>query len=176
MLRRLAPALRRAGVDVEFGRDSPLEAKADDRQESQLTAPDSIDCRKRVEARVGIEPTHKGFADLSLTTWVPRLLPEQKPSTLSHSTGNCLGGSTSGDVGKVGQRSRRLRRQLFDHLHQLHEYSRESLGFLVNEMILTHTHWSIQSVHDRCIALAECVQTLHLPPARRSSIPTIDPV
>jgi hypothetical protein len=27
----------------------------------------------RLEARVGIEPTHKGFADLSLTTWVPRL-------------------------------------------------------------------------------------------------------
>jgi hypothetical protein len=27
-----------------------------------------------VEARVGIEPTHKGFADLSLTTWVPRLI------------------------------------------------------------------------------------------------------
>jgi hypothetical protein len=29
-----------------------------------------------MEARVGIEPTHKGFADLSLTTWVPR--PEQE--------------------------------------------------------------------------------------------------
>jgi hypothetical protein len=29
-----------------------------------------------VEARVGIEPTHKGFADLSLTTWVPR--PERE--------------------------------------------------------------------------------------------------
>src|SRR5664279_3573532 len=28
---------------------------------------------ERLEARVGIEPTHKGFADLSLTTWVPRL-------------------------------------------------------------------------------------------------------
>jgi hypothetical protein len=28
---------------------------------------------KTLEARVGIEPTHKGFADLSLTTWVPRL-------------------------------------------------------------------------------------------------------
>ena len=26
-----------------------------------------------LEARVGIEPTHKGFADLSLTAWVPRL-------------------------------------------------------------------------------------------------------
>ena|SRR5579864_6999960 len=32
----------------------------------------------RLEARVGIEPTHKGFADLSLTTWVPR--PEIKVS------------------------------------------------------------------------------------------------
>jgi hypothetical protein len=30
--------------------------------------------RTFVEARVGIEPTHKGFADLSLTTWVPRLI------------------------------------------------------------------------------------------------------
>src|SRR6202051_3177362 len=28
---------------------------------------------RELEARVGIEPTHKGFADLSLTTWVPRL-------------------------------------------------------------------------------------------------------
>ena len=31
-------------------------------------------CFERLEARVGIEPTRKGFADLSLTTWVPRLI------------------------------------------------------------------------------------------------------
>ena len=29
---------------------------------------------KGLEARAGIEPAHKGFADLSLTTWVPRLI------------------------------------------------------------------------------------------------------
>ena len=29
--------------------------------------------QESLEARAGIEPAHKGFADLSLTTWVPRL-------------------------------------------------------------------------------------------------------
>ena len=35
-----------------------------------------IICSLILEARVGIEPTHKGFADLSLTTWVPRLVKQ----------------------------------------------------------------------------------------------------
>ena len=36
-----------------------------------------------MEARVGIEPTHKGFADLSLTTWVPRPCLVQRPGPKS---------------------------------------------------------------------------------------------
>ena len=42
-------------------------------EESELKAVDTGNYKKGLEARVGIEPTHKGFADLSLTTWVPRL-------------------------------------------------------------------------------------------------------
>jgi hypothetical protein len=34
----------------------------------------TLEVVRRLEARVGIEPTHKGFADLSLTAWVPRHL------------------------------------------------------------------------------------------------------
>jgi len=41
---------------------------------------------KELEARVGIEPTHKGFADLSLTTWVPRLGRAASFSALSLQT------------------------------------------------------------------------------------------
>src|SRR5437763_17037207 len=50
---------------------------------------------ERLEARVGIEPTYKGFADLSLTTWVPRpsiklALPEENVHRLGNSLG-CTG-------------------------------------------------------------------------------------
>jgi hypothetical protein len=39
-----------------------------------LVFSEMLDVAQRLEARVGIEPTHKGFADLSLTAWVPRHL------------------------------------------------------------------------------------------------------
>jgi hypothetical protein len=41
-----------------------------------------------LEARVGIEPTHKGFADLSLTTWVPRLVRWATSKTLARGRGS----------------------------------------------------------------------------------------
>src|SRR5271169_1743134 len=56
-----------------------------------------------LEARVGIEPTHKGFADLSLTTWVPRPLLQKELSTRSHCTGNGLGASTLDNLGTIRQ-------------------------------------------------------------------------
>jgi hypothetical protein len=65
---------------------------------------------ENLEARVGIEPTHKGFADLSLTTWVPRLMGKMKrePWLLAwegwqrHAAGAGDGGRTRDfDLGKV---------------------------------------------------------------------------
>ena len=48
--------------------------------------------RKELEARAGIEPAHKGFADLSLTTWVPRLGPGSS-HTAVHLVDICQGGA-----------------------------------------------------------------------------------
>ena len=49
-----------------------------------------------LEARAGIEPAHKGFADLSLTTWVPRLGPGLGPVSSHfavHLVDCCRGGA-----------------------------------------------------------------------------------
>ncbi len=61
--------------------------------------------RNKLEARVGIEPTHKGFADLSLTTWVPRLglgsVAENPPLAVLNRTLN-RGLIGAGDRGRTG--------------------------------------------------------------------------
>jgi hypothetical protein len=58
-----------------------------------------------MEARVGIEPTHKGFADLSLTTWVPRLIGPALSRTPGWIKEECIAGgncSGAGDRGRTG--------------------------------------------------------------------------
>ena len=57
-----------------------------------------------MEARVGIEPTHKGFADLSLTTWVPRpdvpaIAATKDPRPYRPPEGKSFG---AGDRGRTG--------------------------------------------------------------------------
>ena len=67
----------------------------------------AIGLQKMMEARVGIEPTHKGFADLSLTTWVPRL---GGLHTL-FSPADCIGSVTQAGIiwsGRPGSNRRHL--------------------------------------------------------------------
>jgi hypothetical protein len=78
---RTKDSLCRAEVSGYLSRDSVSEKQGEKRgtrysfrysgrTERQRLAAKLLE---NLEARVGIEPTHKGFADLSLTTWVPRL-------------------------------------------------------------------------------------------------------
>jgi hypothetical protein len=61
-----------SALGATFARFCPIEPQRGRNISFGLTASQTTNCKERLEARVGIEPTHKGFADLSLTTWVPR--------------------------------------------------------------------------------------------------------
>src|SRR5436309_8071515 len=76
----------------------PIEAERKRNAWTMASTVDSCNCKKRMEARVGIEPTYKGFADLSLTTWVPRLVVPKFSLTSgnSPSDGKALAGAGLG--------------------------------------------------------------------------------
>ena len=54
---------------IELGRNPYILREVGATQKASVFSAKSL---QELEARVGIEPTYKGFADLSLTTWVPR--------------------------------------------------------------------------------------------------------
>ena len=65
-------------VGPHFGRFAPIQNERERRVSEGVTRLVSANYKELLEARVRIELTHKGFADLSLTTWVPRLRAGRK--------------------------------------------------------------------------------------------------
>ncbi len=62
-----------SGFDANSDRFQPIQDERERNTKPDLIYLESVKYEKGLEARAGIEPAHKGFADLSLTTWVPRL-------------------------------------------------------------------------------------------------------
>ena len=61
-----------SAFDLQNAPFSPNEDAPELRHVIEASAVESGMCKENLEARVRIELTYKGFADLSLTTWVPR--------------------------------------------------------------------------------------------------------
>ncbi len=84
---------RKLHMQFSRERDGIEDSKARESLQFPLQCPDSLSPSRGyvveiMEARVGIEPTHKGFADLSLTTWVPRPgCGSIQPRECAHSNG-----------------------------------------------------------------------------------------
>jgi hypothetical protein len=61
-----------SALEVEKARFPPNQDERERKVKPNEVAVNSANYKESLEARAGIEPAHKGFADLSLTAWVPR--------------------------------------------------------------------------------------------------------
>ena len=62
-----------SAAEADSARFSPIEPQRERSRDLGLSRSVSANYLEKLEARGRIELPHKGFADLSLTTWVPRL-------------------------------------------------------------------------------------------------------
>jgi hypothetical protein len=160
-LRGKNPVRFLSAPEAKFGPFCSIEAQPARKPKSNLTATKASNCKKRLEARVGIEPTYKGFADLSLTTWVPRpLLSKNVQRYLTAlATAYALQRQTIWATWAKNLADFVCHRSIiFTDCVSIAELR---LSFLMPEAVLTHAHRSIPSVHDRCIAMAHSVLGLY---------------